>query len=103
MYIVGYTVLNLVLRDRAVGRDLQLYIRRYTYPNENFEHYYPHSNALLHSRLKLEHCKLHKAAHHPTKRDIINDIKLFPTVYRRIYSQIFDVIQSDVVLQKQVH
>ena len=37
------------------------------------------------------------------KRDVINDIKLFPTVYRRILSQIFDVIQSEVALQKQMH
>ena len=49
-YIVGYTVGNLVLRRRvsgAVKRDFRTYIRRYTSPNENFEHGYPHSNALL--------------------------------------------------------
>ena len=42
---------------------------------------------------------------------VIDDIKLFQTVYRRIYccilpdilSQIFDVIQSDIALQNQVH
>ena len=33
------------------------------------------------------------------KSDLINDIKPLPTVYRRI----FDVIQSDIVLQKHVH
>ena len=33
----------------------------------------------------------HKAVRHPTKCNNINDVKLFPTVYR-----IFDVIQSDV-------
>ena len=49
--------------------------------------------------LKLERCKPHKAARHPTKGDVIDDVKLFPTVYRRI----FDVIQSDVALQTQVH
>ena len=27
--------------------------------------------------LKLEHCKLHKAAHHPMKCEVINDVKLF--------------------------
>ena len=34
---------------------------------------------------KLEHSKQHTVAHHPTKCDVINDVKLFPTVYRRIY------------------
>ena len=74
-------------------------ISKHISPNENFEYGYPHSNALLQFCLKLEPCKLHKAAHHPTKCDIINDVKPFPTVYRRM----FDVIQSNVVLQKQVH
>ena len=49
MYIVGYTVGNLVLRRRASGavkRDFRLYIRRYTSPNENFDKV-PHSNAHL--------------------------------------------------------
>ena len=40
------------------------------------------SNALLQSRLKLDHCKPHKAARHQMKCDVINDVKLFPTVYR---------------------
>ena len=53
--------------------------------NENFDYGYPHSNALLQFRLKLELCKPHIAAHHPTKCDVINDVQLFPTVYRRIY------------------
>ena len=43
-------------------------------------------------------CKPHNAARHLMKCDVINDVKLFPTVYRRI-----DVIQSEVALQKQVH
>ena len=46
---------------------------------------YPHSNTFLQFLLKFEHCKSHKAACHPTIYDIINDIKLFLTVYRRIY------------------
>ena len=86
-YIVGYTVGNLVLRRRASGavkRDFRTYIRRYTSLNENFEYGYPHSNALLYFELKLERCKMRKAALHPTKCDVINDVKLFPTVYRRI-------------------
>ena len=45
---------------------------------------------------------MHKAACHPSKCDIINDIKLFLTVYRKT-SQIVDIIQSAVALQKQVH
>ena len=106
-HIVGYTVGNLVLRRRASGavkRDFRTYIRRYTSPKENFEYGYPHFNALLQIELKLERCKPHKAACHPTQCDAINDVKLFPTVYRSIIlSQIFDVIQSDVALQTQVH
>ena len=50
---------------------------------------YPHSNALLQFHLKLELCKPHNAALHPTKYDIINDVKLFPTVYHRIYCHKF--------------
>ena len=41
---------------------------------------YRHSNALLQFHLKLEHCKAHNTARHPTRCDIINDVKLFPTV-----------------------
>ena len=98
-----YTVRNLVLRWRtsgAVKRDFQTYIRWYTSPNGNFEYGYPHSNAIQHFCLELECCKPHTPACHPTKCDIINDIKLFPV---DILAQIFDAIQSDVALQKQVH
>ena len=51
----------------------------------------PHSNAILQFCLKLNvasRLKPHKAACHPTKCDVIDDVKLFPTVYRRILSQI---------------
>ena len=60
---------------------------------------------ILQFRLELERCKPHNAACHPTKCDAINDVKPFPTVYisQDILSQILDVIQSDVALQKQVH
>ena len=61
----------------------------YTSPNENFEYGYLHSNALRQFRLKLEHCKRHNALRHLTKCDVINDVKLFPTVYRRIYCSKF--------------
>ena len=64
--------------------------------DENFEYGYPHSNALLQFELKLERCKPLKAARRPTKCDVINDAKLFPT-------QIFYIIQSDLALQAQVH
>ena len=87
-YIVGYTVGNLVLQRRARGavkRDFRTYIRRYTSPNETFECGYPNSNALMHFCLELERCKPHIAVRHPMKCDVINDVKLFSTVYRRIY------------------
>ena len=83
---------NLVLWRRASGavkRYFRTYIRRYTSPNETFEYGYPHSNAFLHFRLKLERCKPHKAARNPTKCDVINDVKLFPTVYCRMYCRKF--------------
>ena len=63
-------------------------------PNEHFESSYPHSNALLQFELKLERCKPHKAARYPTKCDVINDIKLFPTVYRRIYCHNFSTLSN---------
>ena len=83
---------NLVLRLRARGsvkRGFRTYILRYTSPNENFEYGNPHSNAFLQFDLKLEDCKPHKAARHPVKGDIIDDVKLFATVYRRIYCRKF--------------
>ena len=86
-YIVGYTVVNLV-------SDFRTYIRRYTSSNENFEYGYPHSNAILQFRLKLERCEPHKAARHPTKGDVIEDVKLFPTVYRRIYCRKFLTVSN---------
>ena len=56
---------------------------------ENFEYGYPHSNALLQLCLKLKHCKPHNVALLPTKCDVIIDVKLFSTVYRRIYCRKF--------------
>ena len=63
--------------------------RRYTSPNETFEYGYPYSNALLQFRLRIKRCKPHKAARHPTICDIINGVKLFPTVYPVIYRRKF--------------
>ena len=37
--------------------------------------------------LRLECCKHHKAAIYPTKCDVINYFKLFPTVYHMLYCQ----------------
>ena len=78
----------------AVKLNFRTYILRYTSPNENFEHGYPHSNALLQFRLKLERCKPHNAARHAMKCDVINDVKLFPTVYRRIYCRKFLMLSN---------
>ena len=39
--------------------------------------------------------KLHKGVRHPTKCDVFNDVKLFPTVSQDIMSHIFNVIQPD--------
>ena len=63
-------------------------------PNENFEYGYPHSNALLQFWLKLELCKPRNAARHPTKCEVNNDVKLFPTVYRRIYGRKFLMLSN---------
>ena len=46
-------------------------------------------HALLQFRLELERWKLHKAACHQMRCDVIYDVKLFPTVYRRIYCRKF--------------
>ena len=85
-YIVGCTVGNLVLRwcpSGDVKCDFRTFFRQYTSRNENFKYGYPHSNALLQFRLKLERYKPHNARH-LMKCDVTNDIKLFPTVYGRI-------------------
>ena len=87
-YIVGYMVRNLVLRrhsSRGLKRDFRPYTKRYT----DFEYGYPLSNALLQFPLKCKCCKPLKAACHLTVCDVINDVKLFPTVYHRIYCHKF--------------
>ena len=68
----------------------RIYSRKFSFTaNENFEYGYPHSNAFLQFRLELERWKPHKAARHPTRCDVINDVKLFRTIYRRIYCRKF--------------
>ena len=88
----------------------------------------PHQIKILNMVISLECCKPHKVTCYPKKCDINNNVKLFLTVYHRIYCgkflmlfnqmshykmkcirvqdillQISDTIQWDVVLQKQVH
>ena len=102
-YIVGCMVRNLVLRRRASGaikHDFRPYIRRYTSPNVNFEYGYPHSNAFLQFCLKFEHCKSQKAAHHPMIFYVINEVKLFPTVYPRIYCRKFLTLSNQMLCYK---
>ena len=67
----------------------------YSYlPNKKIENGCLHSDALLQFELKLERCRLHKAACHPTKCDVINDVKLFRTVYSRIFSCTFMTLSN---------
>ena len=77
------------------------YIRRYTSQNENFKYGYPHSNALLQFDLKLERCKPHRAERHPTKGDVNDDVKLFPTVYHRIYCRNFLTLSNQTPRYKR--
>ena len=60
----------------------------------------PHSNTFLQVHLKLECCKPRKASCHPTKCHVINDVKLFPTVYRRIYCCIFLMLSNQMSCYK---
>ena len=64
----------------TVKRDFRSHIQRYTSPNDNFKSRYPTSNALLQCCLKLEHT----GAFYPSKCDVFNAVKLFPTKYRRM-------------------
>ena len=73
-------------------------------PNGNFEYDYPHSNALLQFRLKLKRCKMHNAARHPTKHEVINDVKMFPTVYPSKFMTLSNQISSElecIVIKRQ--
>ena len=73
-----------------------MYIHRFTSPNENFEYSYPHFNELLKFHFKLKRYKPHNAARHPTKYEIISDVKLFPTVYCRIYCRKFMTLSNQM-------
>ena len=70
-YTVGDVVLNMI--SECISNDIPHQMKILCG--------YPHSNAFRQSYFKLELCKQHKA--HPMKCDVINDIKLFPTVYPR--------------------
>ena len=43
---------------------------------------------------------LHKTAHQPTKSDVITDVKLFLTVYRRIYCHKFLMLSNQMTCYK---
>ena len=77
-----------------------MYIVRYTVRNSVlWISNYPNSNALLQFHLK-ECCK----RFHPTKFDVINDVKLFPSVYRRIFCRNSLTLANQMfALQNQVH
>ena len=83
-----------------VKRDFRPYIRRYTSPNENFEYGYSHSNDLLQFYLNFEHSKPHNAAVHLTECVIINDFKLFLTVYHRIFCRKFLTLSNQTSCYK---
>ena len=88
----------------AVKSNFRTYIRQYTSPNENFEYGYPHSNALLQFELKLERCKPHKVAHHPTKGDVIDTYKITHIVAANIPRLLYLVLTSslDILLYVKV-
>ena len=44
---------------------------------------------------QIRRCKPRNATCHPRRCDVINDVKLFPTVSQDILSQILDIIQSE--------
>ena len=50
----------------------------------------------LQFHFELERCKPHRAACHPTKYDVIDNAKQFPTVYRRIYCRKFLTLSNQM-------
>ena len=84
-YILRYTVRNLVFQKKCFWPvNATIYLRKW-----KFWIWLSHSNAFLNVPLNLECCKPHKAKHHPTICDVINDGKWFPMVYCRIYCHKF--------------
>ena len=77
--IVRYTVGNLVLPRRASGvvkRNFRMYIRRYTYPKEYLNMVIP---------ILMHFCSLVSNRSVASRKTKKCDVKLFPTVYGRIY------------------
>ena len=60
----------------------------YNFPNSVFQNSGILSDALLQYHLKLDQYKPRKAARHPTRCDVINDV----SILQNILSQIFSVI-----------
>ena len=56
----------------------------------------PNPNVLLQFPLEFGRCKPQKAAHHPALCDVINDVKLLPTVYHRIYCRKFLTLSNQM-------
>ena len=94
-YIVRYTVGNLVLRRHSVISDRisddipsQMKILNMVIP------------ILLHFCNFVSNWKPNNAAPYPTKCDAINDVKMFPTVYRRICSHKFLTLSNQTSCYK---
>ena len=103
---IGYMVENLVLQQRtsrAVKCDFRPYIKRYTFPNENFEYGYSilmYFCSFVFSRSLASYIKLHVIQRNVMLLVTSNRDSISQDIYCR---KIFDVIQSDAMLQKHVH
>ena len=79
-YIVGNLVIGQRV-SRTVKPDFPPYIPQYTSPNAHFKFDHSHSDAPLHmfsaKIFFLSEIGVLQVACHPTKCDVINDIKLF--------------------------
>ena len=64
--------------------------------NESYEYGYPHSNAFLYFSLRKERSKPQKVARHLPICDVIS-------YFKTISDSIFDVIQSEIAFQNQIH
>ena len=79
---------------QTIKQTMSMIIPILTNKQTNNEYGYLHSNALLQFDIKLERCKPYKATRHRRKCDVINDVKLFPTVDRRIYCHKFMMLSN---------
>ena len=108
-YVVGYMVGNFVLRRRvsgAVKRFFRPYNRWYTYPNENFEYGYPHSNALF-NIYSTKHSFLHQTeAPSATQNNYVNQSQatsLMTSVLRRYIAEYTDANSSRYPIRRRVY